>query len=30
VTFPADSGVSHVIDAVFLPPDVDPAALLAE
>ena len=26
----ADNGVIHVIDAVILPPDVDPAALLAE
>jgi len=30
VTFPADNGVIHGIDAVILPPDVDPAALLAE
>ena len=26
----ADNGVIHVIDAVILPPDVDPAALLKE
>ena len=26
----ADNGVIHVIDAVILPPDVDPAALVAE
>jgi len=26
----ADNGVIHVIDAVILPPDVDPAALIAE
>ena len=26
----ADNGVIHVIDAVILPPDVDPSALLAE
>lgn len=26
----ADNGVIHVIDAVILPPDVDPAALLAQ
>lgn len=26
----ADNGVIHVIDAVILPPDVDPAALLAD
>lgn len=26
----ADNGVIHVIDAVILPPDVDPTALLAE
>jgi uncharacterized surface protein with fasciclin (FAS1) repeats len=26
----ADNGVIHVIDAVILPPDVDPAALLTE
>jgi uncharacterized surface protein with fasciclin (FAS1) repeats len=26
----ADNGVIHVIDAVIVPPDVDPAALLAQ
>lgn len=26
----ADNGVIHVIDAVILPPDVDPAALIAD
>lgn len=26
----ADNGVIHVIDTVIVPPDVDPAALLAQ